>query len=109
MCPGETASIEYLLTVDVEQAVTDMRKVEAVLMRTFALMEKAGLPPHVVDAINKLQRFIMTLRMAQQALMLISTALIPGAGIVAQIMAIIGVTSTAFVAADTYDYMRGAE
>jgi len=106
---SEQVEVDFLLTVNVEQAVSEVRQVEAVLMRTFSLMRRAGLPENVEQAVMKLQRLIMTVRMAQQALMLIQTAMIPGAGLIAQIMAIVGVTSTAFVAADTYDYIRGAE
>lgn len=106
---SESVEINYLLTISAEQAISELRSVETLMMRTFSLMRRAGLPENMVEAINKLQRLIMTVRMAQQALMLIQTAMIPGAGLIAQIMAIVGVTSMAFVAADTYDYMRGAE
>jgi hypothetical protein len=106
---SEQVEVDYILTVNVEQAVSDVRQVEAVLMRTFSLMRRAGLPENVEQAIMKLQRLITTIRMVQQALLLVQAAMIPGAGIVAQVMAVVGVTSTAFVAADTYDYVRGAD
>ena len=70
---SEKTEIEYNLTVNVEDARTNLQQVERMVMRVLALMQRLGLPPNMSQAIHIIQRFIMAvraLRVAQQMLLL---------------------------------------
>lgn len=100
--------INYLLTVSAEDAMTELRKVERLLFRTLSLFERMGLSPDVQQAINQLQRLIMTVRSVQVAINLMYAA----SGPVGWALAAVGLGTAVFMTADfaeslNYDFSRG--
>jgi len=65
---SEKVEIEYALTVSVEDAATQLRQLERLLIRTIGLLQSLGLPPEVDAIIEKIQRLIMIIRQLQIAI-----------------------------------------
>lgn len=62
---SESVEVEYALTVNVEDAMTELKRVERLIFRILGLIQRMGLPPEIEMAIRKVQQLIMTLRMLQ--------------------------------------------
>ncbi len=94
---SETNTIEYLLTVSVEDATTHLQQYERLLWRTLSLIQRMGLPDDVNAAIEILQRITMTVRMLHTAIMLLNAA----SGPIGWAFFAVGATAAAFTAAET--------
>ena len=60
-------SEEYLVTfnleLNVEQAYSEIRKLQTLLFRTFSIIRRLGLPENIEQAITTIQRLIMIIRL----------------------------------------------
>lgn len=69
MCPGETAEVDYVLTVNSEQAASDLRRIETILMRVLSYIKRmSGGNENIEAFVNQLQRVIIVIRAVQIAL-----------------------------------------
>lgn len=60
-------SIDYLLTVNIDLAYSDVRKLEAAIMKTLNIAERLTGDENLKQGIQTMQRAITTLRMLQVA------------------------------------------
>ena len=71
---SENTEINYLLTVNVEQASSEIRQLERLMFRTLSLFRRMGLPEEIGQAIDAIQRLISLLRMLRIAIALTEAA-----------------------------------
>ncbi len=102
---AESTEIEYLLTVDVEKCSTQIRQMEALLYRTIGLIRRLGLPEDIENAITRIQRLIMTVRIAHAAMIALHAA----SGPVGWALAGVGIVSAAWTAYDVATYEMGSK
>ena len=89
-------TVTFNLEINVEQAFSTVRKLELIAYRTINLLRRMGLPENVDDAIAKVQRFIMTVRLAHSAILAFEAA----SGPIGWIMAGLGIAATVLTAGD---------
>jgi len=100
----EDTTVSFSLEVNVEQALTDIRKVQTILYRTLGLLQKFSGEGNVADAIAKFQRMIAITNQLRLALIALNAA----SGPVGWALAIIGATSFAVTTSEfLYDEMTG--
>ena len=66
--------VSFSLEINVEEALTNIRQVQAILFRTLSLLRRAGLPENVDDAIAKVQRLIAILNALRLTLIAVQAA-----------------------------------
>lgn len=98
---SEVEGIIFDLDVRVsEMTMSELRKFETIAYRTISLLRRMGLPEEVDAAVMKLQRLVMTIRLAQTALIALQAAMLPGAGWLQAGMAAVTIGGAAFSASD---------
>ena len=97
---SERIEVEYALTVNVEDASTQLRQLERILFRSLALLRRMGLPEDVEAGIMRLQRLITIVRSAQIALIALQAARMAAGDPLAWIQAGLGVATTVASASD---------
>lgn len=75
---GELETVTFNLEINVEQAYSEMRKLELVFYRYLSLARRAGLPEDISQAFGIIQRQIMFVRMLQTSLIALNLALSAG-------------------------------
>jgi hypothetical protein len=102
---SERVEIEYALTVNVEDAVGEIRTLERLLFRSLMLIRRLGLPDEVEKAIVRIQSLITVLRSLQIA----AIALQAAEGPIGWATAIVSTASAvAITAGAMYDLDRGS-
>ena len=89
---SEEHLVTFNLELNVEQAYAEIRKLQTLLYRTMGFMRRLGLPENVDEAIRKIQRVIMTLRILQTAIRSLEFAL-AGGGPISLALAFLGIAS----------------
>jgi len=97
---GELETVTFNLELNVEQAYSEVRKLETALFRVLSMARRAGLPEDLSRAFTMIQRQIMTVRMLTTALVALNMALSAGspAGV---LLAITGFAGVGFSMVDT--------
>jgi len=67
-------TVTFNLELNVEQAISQIRRMETLLFRTLALINRLGLPEDISRAISVVQRLIMTVRMLHTAILAFEAA-----------------------------------
>jgi len=97
-----TQEINYLMTVDIDNAKTSLRQIESLLMRTLSLMRRfTGGNEDLDSAIITAQRLLTVARQLQMAFTLLMSSTPFGI-----VMGLVSLGTTAFMAQDTFEYMR---
>lgn len=91
--------VSFSLEINVEEALTEIRKVQTLLYRTLGLLRRFGLPEDISEGVAFVQRLIAALN----ALRLSLIALQAAAGPVGWALAIVGIVGTAVTFADTIE------
>jgi len=71
---SESIEVNYLLTVNVEDAREQIQQLERLIFRTLSLFRRMGLPEEVAQIIDRVQRLISVLRMLRLTFMLTQAA-----------------------------------
>jgi hypothetical protein len=96
-----TESVEYLLTVNVADAMSDIRKVEAALMQVLSLARRATGNEDLQEGIILMQRSITVARSLMTAITMLQMSTPFGI-----IMGLASLATTAYMAQDTFEYAR---
>jgi len=76
-------TVTFNLELNVEQAYSEIRKYETAMYRVLGLMNRAGLPEDVKDAIMLIQQLVMTTRLLQTAIAALNVSMMTSpAGVV---------------------------
>ena len=67
-------TVTFNLELNVEQAISEIRRLETLLFRSIALARRLGLPEDIDSAVYKIQRLIMVVRLAHSTLIAFQTA-----------------------------------
>lgn len=105
---AEEETVSFSLEVNVEQAYTELRRVQTLLYRTLGLIRRlGGGDEDIIRVIDKLQRLIMIMNMVRLTAIAMHTAMGPvGWGLAAVGLATTAMTS--FELADSiYDDTQG--
>jgi len=89
-------TVTFNLELNVEQAISEIRRLETLLFRSIALARRLGLPEDIDEQIRKIQRFIMIVRLAHTAVIALNAA----SGPIGWALAIVGGLSAAVSASD---------
>lgn len=97
-------TVIFNLELNVEQALDNARRLEILLYRSLALLGRLGLPENIDQAIAKVQRLVMTIRLLHTA----AIALEAASGPIGWALALVGVASALLSTGDLiYDVTRG--
>ena len=96
-----TVETEYLLTVNISSARTQLRQIEALLMTNLSLLRRFSGNENLNDSIMMVQKMITTVRTLQIAITMLSSSTPFGI-----LMGLAGLATTAFMAQDTLEYSR---
>jgi hypothetical protein len=97
-------TVTFNLELNVEQAIDNARRLELLLYRSIALLGRLGLPENIDQAISKVQRLIMTIRLLHTAMIALEAA----SGPIGWALALVGVASALLSTGDLiYDVTRG--
>ena len=97
-------TVTFNLELNVERAIDSTRRLETLLYRTLGLLGRLGLPENIDQAIAKVQRLVMTIRLLHTAMIALESA----SGPVGWALAIVGTGSALLSMGDlVYDYTRG--
>jgi len=90
---GELETVTFNLELNVVQAYSELRKLEAAWTRTLSLIRRAGLPEDLSRALGIIQRQIMHVRLLTSAILALNLALSQGspAGVLLAITGFAGV------------------
>lgn len=96
--------VSFSLEVNVEEAYTELRKLQTVLYRSLDIARKLGLPDDISEMASKIQRLIAITNQLRLALIALSVA----SGPLGWALALVG-TAGAFVSAGSFfdNEMRG--
>jgi hypothetical protein len=100
---SEEETVTFNLELNVEQAYSNMRRLELLLYRTIALARRFGLPDNVTEWFYLVQRAVLSIRMLQTSLMMLYTA----SGPVGWALGIVGLSSAAMTMGDTIEMGMG--
>ena len=89
-------TVTFNLELNVEQAISEVRRLQTLLYRTISLLRRLGLPEDVNAVITRIQRLIMVVRLLHTALVSLQAATGPY-GIA---LALVGLGTAAVTAAD---------
>ena len=97
-------TVSFSLEVNIEEALTSLRKLQTILYRTLAIIRRLGLPEDVNDAVMKIQMLIAIANQLRLAFIALSVA----SGPLGWALAGVGVAAS-FVAAGSFfeGEMRG--
>lgn len=95
---SEQVEIDYLLTVNVEDASSNLKRIERLAFQVLGLFRRLGLPEEIDQGIMKIQRMIQIIRQLQVALMVLNASNPYTAA-----LAVVGAIGMAASAADTYE------
>ena len=70
----EEHKISFSLEVNVDEALTNIRKVQTILYRTIGLLRRIGLPPEIDAAVARIQQLIALLNMLRLTIIALATA-----------------------------------
>jgi len=84
-------TVTFNLELNTEPAINNVRRLETLVYRTLGLMRRLGLPEDISQAIYKVQRLIMVLRLAHTAMIALSLA----SGPIGYALAAVGIASAA--------------
>lgn len=97
-------TVIFNLELNVEQALDNARRLDLLLYRSLALLGRLGLPENIDQAIAKVQRLVMTIRLLHTA----AIALEAASGPIGWALALVGVASALLSTGDLiYDVTRG--
>lgn len=89
-------TVTFNLELNVEKAFSNARRLETLLYRTLGLLRRLGLPENIEQGIYRLQRMVMTIRLAHTALIALQAA----SGPIGWAFAGVGVATAAFSASE---------
>lgn len=84
-------TVTFNLELNVESAISSVRRLETLLFRTLGLLRRLGLPEDIEAAIVKLQRLVMVIRMAHTAIIAFQAA----SGPIGWALALVGLAAAA--------------
>lgn len=93
---SEEHDVTFNLELDVSRVYDNTRKLETLFYRIFSLLGRLGLPEEIDAAIYKIQRMIMTIRLAHTAIIAFQAA----SGPVGWALALAGGVTVALTASD---------
>jgi hypothetical protein len=96
--------VEYLLTVNAEQAETDLRKIETMIIKLTDYIRRLSGDENLDNLMLKIQQTINYLRVLQVTITAVQAALIPGAGWMKAAWAGFAIANVGFTG---YDMIRG--
>ena len=67
-------TVTFNLEINVEQTFSQVRRLELLLYRTIGLIRRLGLPENIEEAISKIQRLVMVIRLAHSAIIAFQVA-----------------------------------
>jgi hypothetical protein len=67
-------TVTFNLELNTEQTFSEIRKLETLLFRSLALARRLGLPEDINEAINRIQRMVMTIRLLHTAMIALEAA-----------------------------------
>jgi len=70
----EDHTVTFNLELNVEQTLSEIRRLETLLFRTISLIRRLGLPEDIDALISKIQRTIMTVRILHTSLIALQAA-----------------------------------
>jgi hypothetical protein len=88
--------VTFNLEIDVSRTYDDVRKLETLLYRSFSLLNRLGLPANIDQAIMKVQRLAMTIRLLHTSMLALEAA----SGPLGWALAIVGGISAAVSVGD---------
>lgn len=101
----EDRTVSFSLEINVEEAYTQIRRLETVLYRSLSLLARLGLPEKVEDMIREIQKAIAILNQLRLTLIAVQAA----SGPIGWALAAISALSTAVTIGEEVAYgMRGA-
>ena len=86
----------FNLELNVEQALSEVRRLETLVVRTLGLVKRFGLPEDINSAISLIQRMTMTIRILHTAMIALQVA----SGPIGWALAAVGITAAAITAYD---------
>lgn len=98
--------VVFNLEVNVEKSASSLRQLEFIGYRAFGLLRRVlrlcgvSEDSDVMKAIQRLQRLVMTIRLAHTAILLLQDALVPGAGLLKTARAAVSVGTLAASSAE---------
>jgi len=84
-------TVTFNLELNVESAISSVRRLETLLFRTLGLLRRLGLPEDIEAVIFKLQRLVMVIRMAHTAIIAFQAA----SGPIGWALALVGLAAAA--------------
>jgi len=103
--------VSFSLEINVEEALTNIRRAQTLLFRTLALMQRLGLPENIQAAVTQIQRLISIMNQLRLAAIALQAASGPiGWGLAAVGVATTIASGVSFadgVADSIYDSQRG--
>jgi len=92
---------EYLLTVDVSNARTQLRQIESLLMHSLSLLRRFSGNENLNESIMMVQKMIITVRALELSIRMLMNATPFGI-----VMGLVSLGTTAFMAQDAFEYSR---
>jgi hypothetical protein len=89
-------TVTFNLELNVEQALSSIRRIETLLYRIMGLLRRMGLSEDVEKAVLSIQKLIMTIRLLHTAIVALEAA----SGPVGWALAIVGMGTAALSASD---------
>jgi len=96
---SEEHLVTFNLELNVEQALSNLRRMETLLYRTMGLIGRMGLPENIDQAVAKIQQLIMTIRLLHSAIIALEAA----SGPIGWAFAGVGIATAGFSLADSLD------
>lgn len=87
--------ITFNLELNVEKAIDNARRLETLMFRSLGLARRLGLPDDINQAIYTVQRWVMAIRMAHTAMVMLQAARMAAGDPIAWAMALVGGASAA--------------
>ena len=97
-------TVTFNLDIDASRVQSTVRQVEFLIYRIFSLLGRLGLPEQIDQAIAKLQRLIMTIRLVHTALIALHTARMAAGDPLAWATAGVALAGAAVTVVDTTMY-----
>lgn len=94
---SDQESVTFNLELSIQQAYDNARKLEMLLYRALGLLKRLGLPENVEDAIIRVQRMVMTIRLLHSAMIALQAA----SGPIGWALAAVGIVSGGLAAYET--------
>jgi hypothetical protein len=95
-------TVTFNLELNTEILTDNLRQLERLAYRALGLLQRFGLPEDVNQAVEKIQRLVMTIRLLHSAIIMLQTA----SGPIGWALALTAVGSAAFSIGDTLSMME---